>query len=918
MTRRLASLLLVLALLLPLTVVPAQAATQSEIDLAIQKGLAWLATTQNMTSGAFGSGYTLANTASSVMAMQNEGHFPGGGTLYSANVEKGYEHIFQYARYYGISAQAHGNPDSNGNGTGVYFRQSSLMYESGMILATLIGSNTPNRLVTTGPCTGLTYAQVAQEMVDYFAFAQVDSGPGRGGWYYTPYSGYGPADNSVAQWPVLGMAMAESWGIYAPGFVKPELSILIDWVQNDVSGGSGYSGPNDYVNVAKTGGLLTEMFYVGDEQTSARAQQAVGFLNTHWNRLPSGWYGNKGHPYAMFATFKGLELMDVATIPNAPANDETSAGDWWGDYCENLVNTQNANGSWNGYHAWGPYLATPWYIVILQASVFPVSVDVVVPDNACDDTGYDVQVHYAVERFPASGVLTVYKNDVLYDSVNLVDFQGSETLNYTIPTDDVGSSTWRAVLMVTGGGINAVAEDSDTSEVFDTPQVSGIPDQASPFVSFDLDDYQTCACGDVDWSVTGAPVTWTVTIDANSVVTVTAPAEETVARELTFVGTFHWPGIDCVDSDSAVFSFNRPPHAHPGKLYPDEKYHVVEGGTVQLDGTQSSDPDGDPLTYAWDFDNDTVFGETGLGATNGDEDGATPFFSAAYLDNPQTDEVHIYLRVCDPSGECNDAHAEVEIEDAAPTAAFSWSPDPQDEYLPLQFTDTSTSPVDDIVGWEWDFGDGVTSTLQHPDHTYWADGVYDVCLTVEDDDGSVDTVCQRVAINNVVPDLEVTLLAGPEPFCPTWNLHYQFQIENIGDIPLERLYITDVLPSGVCCPLDRADTEIPLSYDEPSRQLTWFEESLEPGETTLIGFTVHSFSSIPPGQRISNTMTYRGGKMLEEKAETAGLTARSEACGSGAGGLPTVTPTATVQPSPTPTATPEGRAVICIPMIIQP
>ena len=110
-------------------------------------------------------------------------------------------------------------------------------------------------------------------------------------------------------------------------------------------------------------------------KNTARAQAALGYLNAQWNTIAnSTWDGNKGHPYAMFSVFKGLELMGVTTIPNAPATPETPAGDWYGDYAEYLVNTQNANGSWTGYSHWDPWLATGWYIVILQATVFPVTV----------------------------------------------------------------------------------------------------------------------------------------------------------------------------------------------------------------------------------------------------------------------------------------------------------------------------------------------------------------------------------------------------------------------------------------------------------------------------------------------------------------------------------------------------------------
>ena len=296
---------------------------------------------------------------------------------------------------------------------------------------------------------------------------------------------------------------------------------------------------------------------------------------------------------------------------------------------------------------------------------------------------------------------------------------------------------------VTGGGIEAHAEDSDTGTVYDTPDVAGIPDQTTPFTSFDLDDFQTCECDDVDWAASGAPAGWTVAIDAENVVTVTAPDAATEPAEMTFTATFHWPGVDCEGSDTAVFTPNRPPIAHPGKIYPDEWYEVDEGSSVEVDGSQSYDPDGDAIVYyGWDFNDDAIF----------EVEGVTADFSAAALDNPPVDHINIFLKVCDEHGACAINRTRVFILDLAPTAAFSSDPEPQFKRLPVDLTDESTSVVDDIVAWGWDFAGLGASTDQNPTFTFMETGVYSVCLTVTDDDGSTDTTCQDVTVLNRPPD----------------------------------------------------------------------------------------------------------------------------------------------------------------------
>ena len=64
------------------------------------------------------------------------------------------------------------------------------------------------------------------------------------------------------------------------------------------------------------------------------------------------------------------------------------------------------------------------------------------------------------------------------------------------------------------------------------------------------------------------------------------------------------------------------------------------------------------------------------------------------------------------------------VGDAAFSSDVATGPAP----LTVQFTDASTVPGES--SWLWEFGDGSTSTLQNPSHTYNDDGVYTVRLNV--------------------------------------------------------------------------------------------------------------------------------------------------------------------------------------------
>lgn len=73
-----------------------------------------------------------------------------------------------------------------------------------------------------------------------------------------------------------------------------------------------------------------------------------------------------------------------------------------------------------------------------------------------------------------------------------------------------------------------------------------------------------------------------------------------------------------------------------------------------------------------------------------------------------------------------------------PVADFSSSPPPVGLLIDVvEFTDLSSGSV---IQWFWDFGDGNTSSQQHPSHLYSDTGIYIVTLVVISDKGCRDTI----------------------------------------------------------------------------------------------------------------------------------------------------------------------------------
>ncbi len=80
---------------------------------------------------------------------------------------------------------------------------------------------------------------------------------------------------------------------------------------------------------------------------------------------------------------------------------------------------------------------------------------------------------------------------------------------------------------------------------------------------------------------------------------------------------------------------------------------------------------------------------------------------------------------------------------SAPDIRFSASATEACGPLQVQFTDESSSGNQ----WQWDFGDGIFSNLQHPAHTYTRNGSYHVSLKVKNSNGCASVKVQSGMIN---------------------------------------------------------------------------------------------------------------------------------------------------------------------------
>jgi hypothetical protein len=178
---------------------------------------------------------------------------------------------------------------------------------------------------------------------------------------------------------------------------------------------------------------------------------------------------------------------------------------------------------------------------------------------------------------------------------------------------------------------------------------------------------------------------------------------------------------------------NSPPAADAGG-----PYTVDEGGSIMLDASASSDPDGDPLSFEWDFDYDGVTFDV-------DATGVTATFDAAGLDGPSGRTVAV--RVSDNLGAADIDQTTLTVDNVSPEVGDITAPlDPQPVGTAITasaaFTDGGAP---DTFTATWDWGDGTTSAgsitpsadggAVEDQHIYGQPGTYTIELTVADDDG---------------------------------------------------------------------------------------------------------------------------------------------------------------------------------------
>ena len=236
---------------------------------------------------------------------------------------------------------------------------------------------------------------------------------------------------------------------------------------------------------------------------------------------------------------------------------------------------------------------------------------------------------------------------------------------------------------------------------------------------------RTIASYSWDFGSDAAPATIT---GVSPFCTYSAHGEKTVTLTVTDSG-------GDTDSDTMTVTVNAPPVADAGgdkEVYLNSNTNSV---TVSFDGSNSYDPDGGPLTYAWSFGD----GSTGSGATPSHTytSSGTYTVTLTVMDDEQVEDSDSLIVTVQPDpGVLTSGPGPERTVDVGTIVTFDGS----GSYAPVGRTITSYS---------WNFGSDATpatGTGDKPSCTYSAHGEKTVTLTVTDSGGDTDSSTMIVIV----------------------------------------------------------------------------------------------------------------------------------------------------------------------------
>jgi PKD repeat protein len=225
---------------------------------------------------------------------------------------------------------------------------------------------------------------------------------------------------------------------------------------------------------------------------------------------------------------------------------------------------------------------------------------------------------------------------------------------------------------------------------------------------------------------------------------------------------------------------------------------------------------GTPVSYRFEFDNlHSVVTNTDSTVFAFAQPGNYWIRSFVLFSNFCSTEHWINLNV--PNGYCN--------------AYFNAIPDTTGQYTQILQTYT----FGNVVNYFWDFGDGSTSTVPYPTHTYAGPGTYNVCLTASDS----NNICSSIYCDSIVV---INKLGA------AFTIHVVSGVSTAAPSPVESLTEWRIFPNPAT---ERVQVQVLMERAGPlkceirdlsGRRIAFEDAGIQTAGTHLLDFDLEGFS----------------------------------------------------------------------------
>jgi hypothetical protein len=258
------------------------------------------------------------------------------------------------------------------------------------------------------------------------------------------------------------------------------------------------------------------------------------------------------------------------------------------------------------------------------------------------------------------------------------------------------------------------------------------------------------------------------------------------------------------DTVAIIVPGNMAPTANAG---PDQS--VAPGAFVQLDGTASTDPDGDALTYAW-----SQF--SGPAVTLSDPTSPTPTFTAP----AGLAILQFQLEVCDPEALCDTDTVVIPVQPAGPTVSNACGNSVTPNFSQIEVTTSSSDGVDTVAPGGATTSSGLTQSAAIPGDIFVAG--YNLGLLVVGSNNIPANVRSTIEATNTIEGSQNTNWVGGTP-------------------PDGSVSVTTTITDPDGAPGTGDETATPASFSVSYNDLNWTA-----GASGTIDYRQQSIAAAPP------------------------------------------------------------------------